>query len=327
MITPNKKIPSFETFLIEKQGVAEREVYQETDEFRISEISNNFINHILEYPDDDYIVHEVILDSAISINYLPNEGETGGKADSGRDVCLYDRISNQNFLHIKYMLVHELVHIIQHKTSKTNIVDDLSPLEQLKIALLKVTSDNIKESESILFTYLVYREDIKEIHAWNHQAYITSFKYKMDNPNASNSEIIKHTLDKIKLSSNALFIAKHEAKKYDTSFDLIISVLIGHFFELKKGGHHQVFFDKDIFKLDVVKKMRKEMKDIIHNNSDINDMVLSTVDMMSKYRDELEVHHRFITDSFIKHLEYWFKFAQKRAGKAISLGIEDATME
>ena len=114
-----------------------------------------------------------------------------------------------------------------------------------------------------------------------------------------------------------------DLKNDESAYNYVISFLIGNFFELGKSGYQQ-YFDKSIFQIPFIKEMRKEMKDIVYNEFSIKNMSYNTLNLVKKYKSELDKYKPEIVDSFIKHMEYWFREAQKHIGKAIQLGIDDA---
>lgn len=322
----NNKIPDFETFIYEKLGVVEREMYDELDVNDISMIINNFMKYIKKHPNEDYEYIISLYNKTITIKYKPNDDKPNINGLTGkRNICIYKRISKNNYLDVKYTLAHEMVHLIHQLLSNNNRpFEELNTIEQLRYSLLEISSDNFenyKDSKSL--SLLLYLIDRNEVLARNQNAYITAFKYKRNNPDYTNQQIISEVLDDIHMSYNYFKLAVKNLQTDNLSYNYVISFLIGNFYELGKSGYQQ-YFDKSIFQIPVVKTLRKEIKDIVYNEFNIDDMTYNTIRLVRKYKSELDEYKSEIINSFIKHMEYWFKEAQKRIGKAIQLGIDDA---
>lgn len=309
----------------EKMGVMERNVYKEIDEYGISKIINDFIYNISNHVDEDYEITTPFFDDIISIKYRPNSNKKGIYGETKKGIIfIYRKYEEENHLDFKYTIVHELNHITHQILSENDRpYEELNTIEKLRYILLKTSLENLTEHDDIIFLHhILYIIDINELYAMNQNAYISAFKYKKENSNISNSDISLKILKKFKLSSGHLSISINELKN-DKVFENIIYFLIGSFNEMGKNKN-QVYFDKSVFELDVINKMRKEIKKIIYNESSINIMVKNTVDIVSKYKIELYDNKNIIINSFIEHFKYWFKNAQKRLGKSIQLGIDDA---
>ena len=324
MILDFYKIPDFKTFITEKTGVIERNIYTEIDEKDTSRIIKKFMSKIINKPDDDYETQEMMFNELVTLKYVPTPncktyGMTGKKI-----IYIYKRVDSNCYLDVKYTLAHELVHMIHQILSKNERpYEDLSVIEKIRYLLVKVSSENMEEHDSKNLTLLLYLIDKNEVFSRNQNAYIKAFKYKKENPDVSNQEIISDVLDEIRMSKKYLNVSIKELKTNDSSFSYVISFLVGNFFEFGKSGFQQ-YFDKSVFEIPIIKKMRKEVKNVIHNCFNIDNTCEDILDIIRKYKNELDKHKEKITNTFIEHMEYWFMDAQKRIGKAIQLGIDDA---
>lgn len=322
-----KNIIDFWEFINEKQGVITRmDMNKNVDIFDISKIVNNFINHISQHPDEKYITTEHILDKFIRILYDPNmedEQKKGGYTDSVGNISIYAPIDATNMIEVKYILVHEMVHSLQIIKDKKK---DKTSLDKLNRLLTSPSLTNIMDADddSKYFLYLIYREDINEVPAWSNNAYMYAFKYKSENPNMSNEDIVKNVLSDIYMDTNFYNSAIKYIRNNDNIFFSIINILVGNFSEISKRSTPHSFDDR-VFKLDVVKRLRKDIKNIISPKLKVEEMQYPIMQLIQIYMDELKEHKDIIIDSFLTQLDYWFKRAQVKLGKAISLGIEDAT--
>ena len=107
-------------------------------------------------------------------------------------------------------------------------------------------------------------------------------------------------------------------------FSMIITILVGHFSELH-GNNGQRFFSKEIFELPIIKEMRKDVKLILHQNNNLEIIANKIIDLIKIYEPKLLNDKSVIIISFIQHLKYWYDKAIKQYGKAIQLGIDDAS--
>lgn len=327
------RIPDFDTFLFEKQGVVLRQLEDEdkkdmSDVFGISKIINNFIDAISKRdPFNDYTQRVEFLGNTIELKYLPNTEEHGGITD-GKDICIFDVYSKGREINIKYTLAHELVHMIQTRKSKEDF-HNLTPLENIRYTLIQIDDDDLKILKSKNLRWFVYYLDIREIQAWNQNVYLFTLKLKKNYPNYKNSKIVELAFENFKITKyhmkNALDEIDHIFR--DEAIDILLSLLVGQFFEIKMRGYRQTYFGKEVFQLDSIKKMRNEMKEIVKKYGDNERQLQNEIGrLITHYRntitpDDFDV----IIDSFKKYFEYWLNYARKRVGKAISLGIEDAT--
>ena len=316
-------ILNFEQFVNEKMGVVSR-VNQDTDVFKISEISNDFINKILKNPDKKYETTYLLINKSVYVVYDPKENpKSDGFTDANGDIKIYKKITEDNFLKIKYLFIHELIHVIQQIRKKQSF-NSYSYIDRIRYNLRKVTMSQIHQGlDSDYFMFLIYREDCYEITAWGNNAYASAFKYKLDNPDASNQDVVKHVLEDVKMNKKCLDDVIELVKNNETVFQAIIGMLIGHFSEID-GNKEQSYFDKSVFELNVVKKMRKEVKRALSQSdekitdNDLNFIIMSNISELLKVKND-------IIKSFIEHMKYWFNKAQKQIGKTIQLGIDDAT--
>ena len=325
MLSPDYKILSFEEYITEKSGIIERNLYTEIDSTELSKIINRFMRHIIMKPKNEYVIHENVFNKLITIKYKPsikpkNNGSTGKNI-----IYIYREVNDSNYLDVKYTLAHEMVHLIHQILSKNNIpYEDLDELGKLRYDLVKITSENIESyKKSKNLTDLLYLIDTNEVFSRNQNAYIEAFKYKKENSEILNQEIVNFVLDKIKMTKEYLDKSLIELKTDKSAFSIVISFLIGNFNELGKSGYQQ-FFDKSIYQIQTVKKMRKDIKKSIHNVFYIDEMRQNALNVINEYMDDLYQYKEENMESFIEHMKYWFNEAQKRIGKAIQLGIDDA---
>ena len=325
MLSPDCKVLSFEEYITEKSGIIERNLYTEIDSTELSKIINGFMRHIIMKPKEEHVTHENIFNKLVTIKYKPSIKPKNNGATGKNIIYIYKEVNDSNYLDVKYTLAHEMVHLIHQILSKNNIpYEDLDELGKLRYDLIKITSENIESyKNSKNLTELLYLIDTNEVFSRNQNAYIEAFKYKKENPEISNQEILNIILDEIRMSSEYLDSAIKELKIDKSAFSIVVSFLIGNFNELGKSGYQQ-FFDKSIYQIPTVKKMRKDIKKSIHNIFYIDEMRQNTLNVINEYMDDLYQYKEEILNSFIEHMKFWFREAQKRIGKAIQLGIDDA---
>ena len=312
-------------FLNEKLGVISR-VFQEDDVFHISKITNEFIDIIMKTPENKYTDYYEIYDTVVQINYIPNTGikQNAVTKANGTVINIYLKAVEENYLLLKYTIIHELIHVLQIWTS--NVYENQSELDKIKTMLRKpyLDIDLLNDPEYRYFMYLLYREDLYEISAWAHDAYINAFKYKVKYPNKSNQDIATLVLSTISMNRIFLNDAIKTINTDDNIFSMIITILVGHFSELH-GNNGQRFFSKEIFELPIIKQMRKDVKLILHQNNNLEIIANKIIDLIKIYEPKLLNDKSVIIISFIQHLKYWYDKAIKQYGKAIQLGIDDAS--
>lgn len=325
-------IPTFDEYINEKMGVLVRENVDDSD---VSRVVNSFMDKISKDPKKDFESTETFFDKQITIRYNPQyfgeikPGEGGGaKGEAGRDTIIVNvGLTESNYLDIKYIIAHELVHILQRLRSK--YMDSFVGKRQMLIypSFEELFADLGDKSLSS-FIYMMYRNVPFEIYAWTNQGYVEAFKYKLKYPDKSNQSVVKHVLNHLKMSNDDLNKSLDSIKNNKTTFEMIISVLIGQFSEISKNNMENYrYFDKSIFKLPIIKTMRKEVVSLLSDDYKRRSFSVYIGELIGKYLDELEEYREPIIDSFIKSFEYWFNKSKQKLGKAISLGIEDATME
>lgn len=314
---------SFEEFINEKMGVALR-VNQDDDAMGLSKVVNSFMDNISKNPNVSYTRNELILNQPIEISYEPQDIKYQGPAGvaiSDEKIVIYKKILTDNYLEIKYCLIHELVHIIQHITSSIDY-KNLSTADRIKFLMVRTTMDDLTSDDNLSFVYMLYRSELGEIFAWSNNAYEKAFQYKKDNPKSSNQDVIKHVLKKINMTKTMFNTSMQDVYSDENMFRIILSILVGNFSELS-NIKTQSYFDKSIFKLPVILKMRKELSKILHDYNDVGEIVGNILMMIEINIPELEKIKDKIIDSFVEHMKYWFEKIQNKLGKAIQLGIED----
>lgn len=323
----NYKLPKFDEFVYvtEKMGVLKRNLYTEVDASGTSEIINKFIQHIYNNPNDDYETYENVFDELVTLSYKPLSEPTENGATGKDKIIIYRKINNENYFDVKYTLAHEFVHLIHQILSNNEMpYEDMDEMGKLRYNLLKISSENIKDyKNSQHLMMMLYIIDTNEVFARNQNAYIEAFKCKHDHPEIPNQQIATRVLKMLTMTSKYLNSSIDELRTSDESFSCVLSFLIGNFNELGKSGF-QHFFDKSIFQIPLIKQMREDIKKAIYNEFYVYKMNQKTIDIIQKYKSELMSYKDEIVESFIKHLRYWFEHAQKRLGKAIQLGIDDA---
>ena len=324
MITKNTNILDYLSYLKEMRGTVVKEPYNEVDEYGASKIINDFMTKIYESPNEDYDDYVLLFSECIGILYRPDGGDRNVYGLTINDkIYIYKEVNSDNFLQIKYTLAHEITHMIHQILSRNDApYDKLNTLGKLRRNLL----DKGNFTDSTYFNHILYLIDTNEVFARNQNAYYYAFKEKTEHPNSSDHEIVNIVFRRMGMTEMHLSFAKKDLKNNEDAFNCIISLLVGQFFELGKSGI-QSFFDKSVFQLDVVKKMRNEMRDIVYNNPSIENMTERTKEMMEKYNTELNENKSEIVDSFLKHFDDWFYKAKDRLRRSIYLGIEDATIE
>lgn len=307
-------------------GIISR-VDQITDIFGISELTNNFLEDIIKTPNKTFETYEFVLDHPVQFSYIPNINATiKGEATNGNHIKIYLKYNGYNYLDIKYVIIHEVIHIIQ-QIRATKHYEDYTTADKIKYKLRRPGINTLKKLEkSRYFLYLIYREDIYEITAWGNNAYLNAFKLKMKNPTMPNNVICKRVLSLVDMNTTFLNASINNIRNEDEAYIAVIGILISQFSELSKNIG-QNYFDKHIFQLDVVNKIRRDVKNILSKYKEIEDIVEQIVELYDIYDEELQKNKSVIIESFITHIKYWFKRAQVKIGKAIQLGIDDATIK
>lgn len=312
--------------LSEKMGVPLRIDQQNDDPMKISEIVNSFMDNISKNPDKEYKTCEKVFDRGVDITYKPKDIHSGAvTSKDGLYILIEKKLTNFNYLEVKYILIHELVHSFQ-KIKLYHKKTDIDPLDKIKEMLLRPSIQELENNNKYL-PYLIYREYIYEISGWTNDAYLIAYKHKMNNPELPNNEIVQSTFFDLYLNKKTLEDTIHEIKTDDETFISIVTMMIGQFSELKTNMTNQSYFDRSVFELPVVKHMKNQVSIIMkdsHDCEEIKGAISQIIDLnMSKLLNDKQI----IIESFIKHLEYWFEIARKRMGKAIQLGIDDATIK
>ena len=322
---------SYKGFLHEKLGIISR-VTQTSDIFQISEIINEFIEYIYNHSSTPYTKHvDILNERPISIKYEPNIQKIklgiDGEFISNKDnIYIYKFITNKNYLYVKYTLIHELLHVVHDiydnlRKNNPNPFDDI--IYKLRIGLCKY---HIYNKEVTHFAYLMYSEDLPEIRAIANNAYIMAYKYVLDNVNVTNKDVVSYVIKQLRLRTSDLNDAIDEIKNTEIGFVLVICILISHFYELTQNYiDGQKYFDSDIFRLPIVKKMRNEVADILNVADSEENICEKIYTMIDNNCDELLKYKDQILASFIVKLKYWYKKTMVQMGKAIILGINDAT--
>lgn len=317
---------TFTQMLEEKMGIISR-VDQLSDVLEISEITKNFMDDIIKTPNKSFETYQFVLDQSIQFSYIPTiKPNTKGEAINGNHIKIYLQYNKHNYLDIKYIVIHELIHIIQ-QIRATKHYKEYTTAEKIKFKLRRPGIQTLNKLEkSKYFLYLIYREDIYEITAWGNNAYLNAFKLKMKYPNMTNNDICKRVLSLVNMNTSFLNASITNIRKEDIAYIAVICMLISQFSELSKRVG-QNYFDKHIFQLDVIKKIRMDVKSILSEYNDVDDIVAQIANLYDIYEEELQENKTVIIESFITHIKYWFNRAQLKIGKAIQLGIDDATIK
>ena len=311
--------------LNEKMGVIAR-VFQEKEVYDISKIVNDFMNKIRKTPEEPVEDYYELLTQSFKIKYDPTTSNKENAKTNGTTVYLYLPLTNSNYFKVKYTLIHELIHVIQ--LWYNDEYDNMSHVERIKYHFRKPYSSKLSTlsptSNYRKFIYLLYREDLYEISAWAHDAYIHAFLCKMQHQNMSNQQIVNIVLRNIFVNNDVLNTCIKNIKTSKRAYNVIMEILISHFSELD-GNNGQRFFDKNIFELDIIKLIRKEVKLILKKFNNPSKVVRVIKHLIKEYNNQLLEVKDIIIDSYIKHLKYWYDKAIKQYGKAIQLGIDDAS--
>ena len=311
-------------FLNEQMGVIAR-VFQEKEVYDISKITNDFLKKIYKNPNKSYTDYYEILTNAIQIKYDPNTNNSNNAQTNGNIIYIYTHATKENYFQIKYLIIHELVHVIQLWYDRE--YDYMNRIEKIKYYFRKQYIDKLSKlkanSSYKKFIYLLYREDLYEIYAWAHDAYINAFLCKVKNSKIDNQNIVNIVLKNIFINTQFLNNVINNIKNNKRIYNIIIEILVSHFAELD-GNNGQRFFDKHIFELDIVKQLRKDVKYILQKENNASKTVKDIKHLIKTYNSELLEAKDIIIDSFIEHMKYWYSKALKQYGKAIQLGIDDA---
>lgn len=320
-----KSFENYCNYLTEKQAVPVQ-VNQNDDVYGISKIVNNFLNIISKNPNKKYETHNILVFTPIKISYIPLKHPVNieGVTTDDTHVFIYKQYTYESYLDIKYLIIHELVHVIQNLRKKKK---HLSFLDKMRGYLRDVNTKDINDiNDSKYFKLLLYREDLYEIYTWSNDAYITAYQYKCKYPNKSNQDILNYTLKEVEMSSLYLNTTIDLIYKENRIYDVIIDILFGHFSELGSKSEQQ-FFDRSVFELTIIKYIKQLIHKILCNFSDEETYVSMILQLKETYKPELLLVKDTIIESFIKHLKYWHKQALVKLGKAIQLGIDDATVK
>ena len=320
-------ILDFKAYIAEKMSVLERELYTEIDEKDTSRIIRDFMNHISKFPDDDYEAVEPLFNDTVRITYKPTTpyANPGGKTENGK-ITIFKLLDDDNYLDVKYTLVHELVHLIRQILSENERpYEDLDDMGKIRYLLLRGELENMFKSNKFHFLpYLLYIEDKNEMCAKNQNAYMWSFRLKKDNPDYTNQKIVKSVLKKLKLDRDHLKLALNEVDRESDVFKFIVYFLVGNFSEIGKTGY-QHYFDNHIFRIPIVKNMKGKVGIIVKSEKRLSRKIDKINQLVDEYYEKLKIYEQDIITSFKDNVIYWFDESVKRTGKAIQLGIDDAT--
>lgn len=322
----------FDEYINEKMGVAAREV-GDINENDISRIANSFMDKISMDPKKDYETTETFFDKKITIRYepkyfgdiKPSEGDHPKGVGGYGFIAIYVGLTDNNYLDIKYAIVHELVHILQTLRDDNIKNFNVSLRRNLIYPSDEQLYSDLGDKSLSSFLYMMYRNVPYEIYAWSNQGYAEAFKYKLDNPDKSNHDVVKHVLKTLKMSNEDLNKSLDSIKNNEMMFVTIVGAIVGQFSELSKNTmEYYRYFDKSIFELPVIKTIRKEVKSLISDDYKRRSFDVYVSKLIDNHMDELKKHKNAIIDSFIKSFEYWFNKSKAKLGKAIQLGIDDS---
>lgn len=333
--------------LDEKQGVLVR-VNQNEDIFKISYIVNSFLQSISNDTDKKITEYYMVLYHTVTLYYIPTENlDTIAKTSHDLDITLYKQLTPDNYLEIKYSLIHELIHCIQNLRKKYT-VKDYTEIDNIRIYVRKLLANKIYNDDIDLnqfnnctdsekeyklneynkrryFSYLLYREELDEIYAWSNDAYIMAYIQKVKNPDMSNSDIMTYVINDINMSNKQLLQTIDFIKTDEKSWEIIVSILFSHLPEFGKK-HEQIYFDRSIFELEEIEQLRPTIQVILkgYKSTDTKSNMLITMVKNTAHTVLLPIKKE-ILNSFIDYIKYWHKKAIIKIGKAIQLGIEDGS--
>lgn len=321
-----KPIPNFRAYLDERMRVLQREMYTEVDEYGVSRIVNDFIEHISKNPDDNYEEPYQYFDTAIEISYKPTHNSDVHGETRYKHIYLYTPYSSEKHLEIKYTLVHELVHMTHQILSENERpYEDLDMMGKIRHKLIRQNINNMNK-ELKFIPHILYMEDKNETFALNQNVYIWSFKYKKENPHYTNKEIIDRVFRKIKIDAGHLSLTMRELKNLEDAYRFIVILLVGHFHEFGKSGMIR-YFDKHIYDIPFIKKMRDELRMMLKKHEFNLDKVREFVEnLIVNNWDNFCQHKSEIIESFANNLEHHFGEMKKLMSKPVQLGIDDAMM-
>ncbi|MCM1218244.1 MAG: hypothetical protein NC548_27475 [Lachnospiraceae bacterium] len=304
-------------------SVLEREMYNEVDEYGVSHIINDFMDIISKNPDKEYEIPYSYFNEAIIIKYKPTHNTLVNGETRRRYIYIYTHYTPKQHLNIKYTLAHELVHMThQILSNNERPFEDLDDIGKIRHILIKQNINNINSKLNYI-SYIMYMEDKNETLAKNQNAYIWSFRYKQENPTCSSGDVVGHVLSKLKVDDAHFKLSLHELK-YSDSFDFILILLVGHFHEFGKTGIIR-YFDKHIYYIPFIKKMRNELQQIMSSNEFTDRKLNGVKELIYKYKDDFYNHKDEILKSFIHNFKDNFNDMKKRIGKSIQLGLDDAS--
>lgn len=322
-----KSIPNFRAYLDEQMRVLQRNMYTEVDEHGVSKIVNDFMEHVSKYPDDDYEEPYEYFDEAIMVKYVPTENVNDVHGETRyNSIYIYTHYKPENHLEIKYTLIHEIVHLTHQILSENERpFEDLDDAGKIRHLLIHKNINDMKNELNCL-SYILYMEDKNETFAKNQNAYMWAFKCKKENPQCSNREVVEYVWKKLKIDSVHLSISLRELKHIGNSYKFIVNFLVGHFHEFGKTGMSR-YFDKHIYEIPFIKKMRDDVRVVFQNNrfatskfKGIEKLINDNMSNFYKYQD-------VILDSFTKNFKIQFEEMKKLMSKPIQLGIDDAMIK
>lgn len=319
-----ESIGNYHIHMDEQMRVMLRNMYTEVDEYGVSKIVNDFMEHVSKNPDDDYEEPYKYFDEAIMVKYKPTENDKGVHGETRYNcIYIYTYYKPEKHLEIKYTLIHEIVHLTHQILSKNERpFEDLDVIGKIRHILVHTNINSMKDELNCI-SYILYMENRNETLAKNQNAYMWAFKYKKENPQCSNGDVINHVWKKLKIDDVHLSLSLRELKHIGDSYRFIVNLLVGHFHEFGKTGMTR-YFDKHIYEIPFIKKMREELRVILTNNKFAESNIKYIRKLIDDNMSNFYKHQDVILDSFIKNFKIQFNEMKKLMSKPIQLGIDDA---
>lgn len=332
------------TIVFEKSGVIDRivnNVYSKTESEEISEKAKTILSKCAGKSSKNFKIRIFGKDIDISYEPKPQKNKYMPIADANdKIVHIYQAITKDNEEEMHYVLLHELTHTLQIIKTKERIAEySKTPTNQMweRISyMLSINVDNAlyfkRTSPEGMLSYLIYRLHKHEEYAWSNNMYIDAVReqekriinYMDTNPKTTLDEVMRANFISIQTYNDIVSKIKEGSGILD---EMIISDLISFFNEISRSKIAYLHFDKSVFQIPEVKKMRKTVAKIIDSNMSEENTVYALADIATKYTKILQKTPEVldkIKASFIERMNRRFKSVYQRFTKAILLGIEDA---
>lgn len=327
--------------LAEKQGVLAGRVFSDglpsTDTDEMERAAEEIVDELEKHASDDRHDFTVtLLGIPVKVEYRPDDRSVAGAtAYAGRLVTVHRRYDPDDRETMLYAMYHELLHITQFYTSNRKKMYIEEPW--LRHDADATGNIDIKEAD-VTFTmkYMIYVTGTHERRAYCHQAYLHALREcrrgasPRDAVKTSVAGILKTgTMDP--LEACVMRGAAEPNGIYRPFAMYVMNDLVNFFRELSSINIAQCNFDREIFRLPAVMRIRRKLKEMFpdrHENrpSGGNAAAIraAAARAATAMCDGLPKETREeICRSFVSHLRYRYDRALRAFSKAASLAVDD----